>query len=99
MLQKDALLTPRPTEEFFDNFKDPLQSGNELQNKTYAIPISELRKVLKQWQDETGDTEPANLTPDWYDRETGGPTTANGKRGEMPGKARNADKINAKGPF
>ncbi|MCF2488669.1 sulfatase [Dyadobacter sp. CY347] len=99
LLQNDALLTPRPAEEFFDNFKDPLQSRNEIKNKTFATPIAELRKVLKQWQDETGDTEPANLTPDWYDRETGEPTAAKDKRGEMPGAAKKADYINAKGPF
>lgn len=97
--QSDAFLTPRPAEEFFDNFKDPLQSRNEIQNQTFAAPIAELKKVLKQWQDETGDTEPANLTPDWYDRETGEPTAAKDKRGEMPGAAKKADHINAKGPF
>ncbi|MCE7065012.1 sulfatase [Dyadobacter sp. CY326] len=99
LLQNDAFLTPRPAEEFFDNFKDPLQSRNEIANKTYAAPITELRKILKQWQDETGDTEPENLTPDWYDRETGEPTAAKDKRGEMPGSAKKADHINAKGPF
>jgi arylsulfatase A-like enzyme len=99
LLQSDALLTPRPAEEFFDNFKDPLQSRNEIANKTYAAPLAELKKVLGQWQTETGDTEPANLTPDWYDRETGEPTPAKDKRGEMPGKAKKADHLNAKGPF
>jgi arylsulfatase A-like enzyme len=99
LLQSDAFLTPRPAEEFFDNFKDPLQSRNEIANKTYAAPIAELRKVLKQWQDETGDTEPANLTPDWYDRETGEPTASKDRRGEMPGSPKKADHINAKGPF
>jgi N-sulfoglucosamine sulfohydrolase len=99
LLQKDAFLVPRPTEEFFDNFKDPLQSRNEIQNKTYTNSITELRNVLKQWQEETGDTEPVNLTHDWYDRETGKPVAENGKRGEMPGAAKKADRINAGGPF
>ncbi|MCF2505594.1 sulfatase [Dyadobacter sp. CY107] len=99
LLQRDAFIAPRPAEEFFDNFKDPLQSRNEIANKTYAAPIAELQKILKQWQEETGDTEPANLTPDWYDRENGKPTPAKDKRGEMPGSAKKADHINAEGPF
>ncbi|WP_138476759.1 sulfatase family protein [Dyadobacter bucti] len=98
-LQKDVFLTPRPAQEFFDNFKDPLQSQNEIQNKTYAAPLSELQKVLKKWQEETGDTVPENLTPDWYDRETGKALPEKDKRGEMPGSAKKADHINAKGPF
>lgn len=98
-LQNDAFIKPRPTEEFFDNFKDPLQSHNEIANKTYAAPISELKTVLKKWQDETGDTVPENLTPDWYHRKTGESLPQNGKRGEMPGSARKADHIHAKGPF
>ncbi|MCF0064623.1 sulfatase [Dyadobacter chenwenxiniae] len=99
VLQNDALLKPRPAEEFFDNQKDPLQTKNEVGNKAYAAQVNELRRMLKQWQDETGDTEPANLTPDWYDRETGEPTASKDKRGEMPGAARKADHIHLKGPF
>jgi N-sulfoglucosamine sulfohydrolase len=98
-LQKDIFLKPRPAEEFFDNFKDPLQSQNEIQNKAYAAPLAELRSVLKKWQDETGDTVPENLTPDWYDRETGNALPEKNIRGEMPGSAKKADHINTKGPF
>ncbi len=97
-LQNDVFLVPRPAEEFFDNLKDPLQSENEIRNEAYSAAIFKLRQVLKQWQEETGDTEPAHLTPDWYDRQTGAPTDQKGKRGEMPGSSRNADRINAGGP-
>ncbi len=99
ILQNDALLKPRPAEEFFDNQKDPLQMKNEAGNKAYSAQVSELRRILKQWQDQTGDTEPSNLTPDWYDRETGEPTANKDKRGEMPGSAKKADHIHFKGPF
>jgi N-sulfoglucosamine sulfohydrolase len=99
VLQKDVFVKPRPAEEFFDNFKNPLQSQNEINNKTYAAAVAELRSVLKQWQDATGDTVPVNLTPDWYDRETGKPLPAKDKRGEMPGSAKKADHNNQKGPF
>ncbi|KAA6432648.1 sulfatase [Dyadobacter flavalbus] len=98
-LQQDAFIKPRPAEEFFDNFKDVLQSRNEIANKAYALPLSELKAVLKKWQDETGDTFPENITPDWYHRETGETLPQNGRRGEMPGSASHADRIHAKGPF
>jgi N-sulfoglucosamine sulfohydrolase len=99
LLQKDIFANPRPAEEFFDCFKDPLNAQNVISNKTYAEQVTLLKKVLKQWQQETGDTEPQHLTPDWYDRKTGNSLPANGQRGEMPGKSKNADHINAKGPF
>lgn len=98
-LQDDAFKVPRPSEEFFDNFKDPAQVENLLGNQTYSKQIQTLKKVLAQWQHDTGDTVPEHLTPDWYDRETGEPLPAKDKRGEMPGAARNADRVNAKGPF
>lgn len=98
-LQKDIFLVPRPSEEFFDSKKDPLQIKNELNNKAYNLKINLLKEVLAQWQKETGDTVPENLTPDWYDRTTGKPLPEKNKRGEMPGKAKNADHINVKGPF
>lgn len=98
LLQNDAFIKPRPSEEFFDCFKDPLQVINLAKDKSYAARMDVLKTVLKNWQDQTGDTFPENGTPDWYDRETGKTLPANGKRGEMPGKARNADKINVKGP-
>lgn len=49
---------------------------------------------MARWQNETGDTQPMALTPDWYDRITGEKTDKNKIRGEMPGKAKEADKIN-----
>lgn len=99
VLQKDALLKPRPTEEFFDNRKDPLQTHNAIANKSYATQLAEHRAILEQWQQETGDTEPKSITPDWYHRETGEPVASNGQRGEMPGSSKKADHINRKGPF
>ncbi|WP_353720273.1 sulfatase [Dyadobacter sp. 676] len=98
-LQEDAFRKPRPSEEFFDNFKDPSQIVNVIENKTYDGQIESMRKVLAGWQADTGDTTPENLTPDWYSRETGEPLPAKGKRGEMPGASKHADRINAKGPF
>lgn len=98
-LQNDVFLRPRPAEELFDNDEDPAQSVNLAGEPKYSGPLSELRAILRQWQLETGDTVPEQLTPDWYDRETGRPLPAKGQRGEMPGAARKADRVNEKGPF
>lgn len=100
-LQTDALLTPRPAEEFFDCRRDPTQSRNEVNNPAYAKTVIQLRAVLNQWQGVTGDSSPKELTPDWYDRETGQPLPAQkqNKRGEMPGRSNRADHNNQKGPF
>lgn len=98
-LQSDALLLPRPMEEFYVLKKDPLQQNNLAGKSAYAKQQEELKRVLANWQSQTNDTEPAQLTPDWYDRKTGEPLPAKGKRGEMPGQAKKAAFVDAKGPF
>ena len=98
-IQEDIFRSPRPEEEFFDVRTDFIQANNLIGTPANAAEVEKLRKVLKQWQEETGDTVPKNLTSDWYHRETGKPLPANGKRGEMPGTAKQADHIDAKGPF
>lgn len=98
-IQEDFLIKPRSEEEFFDCRKDPIQAHNEINNPKYAKRVAELRSVLKEWQDITGDSTPKTITADWYDRETGKALPAQNKRGEMPGRANQADRINAKGPF
>ncbi len=100
-IQEDVFRSPRPEEEFFDVNKDSIQEENRITNPAYAVEVEKLRKVLKQWQDETGDTVPKTMTPDWYHRETGKPLSAQKQslRGEMPGEAKNATRIGAKGPF
>lgn len=98
-LQNEALVKPRPREEFYDNAQDPWQQHNVINNPAYAKEITALKNILQQWQEQTGDTAPEKLTPDWYDRETGQSLPAKDTRGEMPGVAKNAAKINNKGPF
>jgi len=97
--QAEALQQPRVREEFFDHTKDPLQERNVFGEREYAKDIDHLKQVLQQWQEETGDNLPTNLTPDWYDRSSGLALPTKDKRGEMPGAARKAVEINAKGPF
>ncbi|MFV0268038.1 MAG: hypothetical protein ACK5HT_12985 [Draconibacterium sp.] len=52
----------------------------------YQEVLSEMRTLLNNWRKETGDTTPEHLTPDWYDRETGGPLQVKRVRGTMPGQ-------------
>lgn len=98
-LQKDLFLAPRSSEEFFDVVSDPSQQTNLISQNKYSGDINKLRNILKQWQTETGDTKPTNLTKDWYGRVNGEILPDKDKRGEMPGTSLNADKINKKGPF
>ena len=98
-LQNDVFLTPRPTEEFYNCQQDSLHEHNLINDPEYTTMVEQSRETLRQWQQQTGDTEPESLTPDWYHRDTGEALDAKGTRGEMPGSARSADKINAEGPF
>lgn len=91
--------SPRSAEGLFDCSKDPQQAHNLISDAAYRKETVRLRNVLKQWQRQTGDTEPDSLTPDWYDRMTGKNRSARGTRGEMPGATKGADTINTKGPF
>ena len=98
-LQNDIFIQPRPIAEFYDMRKDASQTKNLINDPAYANHIKSLKSILHTWQSETGDTVPEKLTPDWYSRENGQPLPAKDIRGEMPGMAKNADRINAKGPF
>lgn len=84
--QADVFVTPRPAEELFDVEKDPLQLLNLASLPDYQKVLSEMRTLLNNWREETGDTTPEHLTPDWYDRETGGPLKVKRVRGTMPGQ-------------
>jgi N-sulfoglucosamine sulfohydrolase len=86
VVQADVFLVPRPQEELYDCKKDPMQLVNVAALPEYQGVLRDLRAVLGQWQDETKDNTPAQLTKDWFDRETGEPLDKeNQVRGEMPG--------------
>lgn len=91
--QQTMFVTPKPELMLFDRRKDPDQLNN-LANKEKVI-AKKLLDVLRQWQDETGDTVPEYLKPD-----------RSAKKGadymskvEMPGASKNAKMINKSGPF
>jgi arylsulfatase A-like enzyme len=83
--QADIFVVPRSSEELFDIKNDPLQLLNLASMPEYQQKLEEMRKLLKDWQLETGDSTPNDLTPDWYDRETGKALKIEQRRGMMPG--------------
>lgn len=91
--QNDIFMAPRPYEELYDNAKDPMQLVNLASVPEYREALEQLRAVLHQWQKETKDNIPANLTTDWFDRETGERLRGEKVRGEMPGSATGATEV------
>ena len=107
--QSDVFLAPRPAEELYDTAADPLQLKNLAADPQHRLTQIRLAKLLAEWSDVTGDTAPARLTGDGFDRETGAAAKAAGAtkaakggkaapRGTPAGSERHADRINAPGP-
>ena len=103
--QNDIFINPRTSEEFYNLNSDPFQFNNLL-NSSESEEYNKLKKVLKQWIDETGDDSPQSLTKDYYLRnQIQGKENSSLKtdfyqtRGTMPGFLNKAYKINKKGPF
>ena len=108
--QADIFLAPRPKEELYDLINDPYQFNNLMLGQEIPAAHEELKLMLKEWSNATGDNLPENITKDWYLREpvknTNGMKTKTSNRaknynirGEMPGFANDATRINEKGPF
>lgn len=91
--QADVFMVPRPAEELFDVRNDPLQLLNLASVPQFQDKLKEMRTLLKNWQKNTGDTTPADLTPDWYDRETGKALDIVRRRGTMPGTIGKQEKL------
>ncbi len=98
---------PCPEEELYNVKNDPDQLVNLASKPEHAAQIEIARKALAKWTEETGDTVPANPTPN----RRFPPTVVDGKivpgkvdaggnpHAEFPGAARNAAKINHPGPL
>ena len=108
--QADIFLAPRPNEELYNLINDPYQFNNLMLGSEIPKIYYTLKQKLEEWSIATGDNLPENLTRDWYLREpvkntNGMKTKTSNKaknysiRGEMPGFAKNATRINEKGPF
>ena len=97
--QNEVFMSPRPREELYDCLRDPLQLINLAPDPKLEEKRAELSEVLHLWIEETGDTHPTQITPDWYSRENGDRLDVERKRGEMPGASKHATTILAPGPF
>ncbi|HMR18773.1 MAG TPA: sulfatase [Sphingobacterium sp.] len=96
--QSDIFVNSRPKEELYDKGKDPDQLNNVIGEPGYKRVLNRLRKIMSKWQEQTADDIPANLTKDWFSRETGQSLPGAKERGEMPGGISALENI-AKGPF
>jgi arylsulfatase len=106
--QQQIFANPCPEEELYQVSKDPDQFDNLAGDPAYAAALEQARSLLKAWTKQTGDSIPANPTPN----RQAPPRIENGKRvspgkvtgatnphAEMPGAAKNAMKINHPGPI
>jgi arylsulfatase len=97
--QRQMFAYPRPREELYHTGDDPHQLHDLSQNADHGAVLAELRAVLEQWADETGDSVAANPT---VDTPLGGMRTelrAEFVHGDMPGADRGAAEIIAAGPI
>ena len=70
-IQKDIFISPRAKEEFYEIKKDPYQRINLIDDQKFQEKIETLKSVLNIWKLETGDTQPIEITKDWYERKPG----------------------------
>lgn len=103
----DGKLTPaqelvtqgtQPAEMLFHVKNDPYQLQNLAANPDHQLTLSQMRQLLEEWKQETGDSVPSNPTPDRQPLHRRGnfPTF---QRGEFPGAAHNAASIDRPGPI
>ena len=96
--QSDLFRNPRPGEELYQVSDDPYQFHDLSADPEQAGALATMRALLEEWTKATGDTVPADPTPDRA-------LKPDGKRGggknprEMPGASSGADRINAPGPI
>lgn len=98
--QADVFLAPRPVEELYLTAADPDQLRNLAADPAHAAARKRLARLLADWTEATGDTVPAQLSRDLFDRETGATLKLgrNAIRGTPPGWEREAARRHAPGP-
>lgn len=69
--QQDCFVQPRNAEELYDVTVDPFQFHNLAGQAEYQEVLAIMQNLMDKWIEETGDTLPANPTPDRFDRWTG----------------------------
>ena len=70
-IQKEIFISPREKEEFYKMDTDIFQRENLIHDDAFVFEIDQLKNILEQWKTETGDTEPEQITKDWYERRPG----------------------------
>lgn len=96
--QADVFLSPRPALELYDTAVDPHQLVNLADSPAHQNVRQRLTEALDQWEQETGDSAPAELSKDSFDRETGESLKLKDYRGQWPGIDRKSDHVNRPGP-
>ncbi|MEI6052600.1 MAG: hypothetical protein WCQ44_07870, partial [Opitutaceae bacterium] len=96
-LQAIVMQQTAPAEELYNLARDPGQQRNLALDASPPAILTELRITLNRWTEETGDTVPVKPTPTNVVYETG-IKTAEFWRGDAPGAATHAAKINRSGP-
>ncbi len=95
--QKQVTLKPQPAEQLFHIEKDPAQFHNLADDPACQDVMGQMRSLLADWKEQTGDSVQKHPTPDRQ-----GLHELNGQhhveRGDLPGADRNATEINAPGP-
>jgi len=94
--QRQLTLPKQPAELLFNVKNDPYQLNNLAANHQYREVLQQIRRLLEQWKEQTGDTVPAKPTPDRQPLHDSIEKML--PRGEYPGAARNATMINHPGP-
>lgn len=105
--QYQLFANPCPPEELFQVNEDPHQLSNLADDPKHAKTLKQARALLTEWVKQTGDSIPANPTPNRHDppRIEDGKILPPGKaktrnpHAEMPGVSKNATRINHPGPI
>ena len=105
--QQQVFANPCPPEELFQVKDDPHQLSNLIEDKKHAKALKKARGLLAKWTEQTGDSIPANPTPNRHDPpriEKGkilppGKAKTRNPHAEMPGASENAAKVNHPGPL
>lgn len=95
-----ALLTKpqQPAEMLFNVVDDPHQFHNLAQNSDHRQQLQQMQRLLDSWVQATGDSVPANPTPDRQPIHSDNRHPKDFQRGDFPGADRNAASGNAPGP-
>ncbi len=98
-IQQDVFLAPRPEVELYDTRADPHQISNLAGRPEFDAVQKRLLSALEKWMEQTGDSVPAEISPDMFNRASGAALGARRNQAYRPppGADRGADRNNADG--